>query len=59
MFASLCYLDSGCVILLLYVQEVVTQLNCNLLYKMGQDFLDRQYFPFIFTSIIPNTSVGI
>ena len=28
---------------LLYVQEVLTQLYNNLLYKIGQDFTDRQY----------------
>ena len=35
--------SSGCVILL-YVQEVLTPFIRTFLYKLGQDFLDKQYY---------------
>ena len=36
-------LDRRCVRVYMYVQEVVTNLYSNLLYKMGHYFLDTQY----------------
>ena len=30
-------------LVILYVLEVVTHLNSNFMYRMGQDFLDIQY----------------
>ena len=37
-----------------YVQEVVTHLYSNLLYKMGPDFLDIQYLASLLIFIIRN-----
>ena len=42
---------SNHIIVVLYVQEVVTHLYCNLLYKMGHYIMDIKYINFVITVI--------